>query len=200
MKLYDRAYFERWYHGRDTRILLRGQLERKAALAIAATEFVLGRAVRSVLDVGCGEGSWRAALRRLRPKLRYTGVDGSEWAVRRHGRRRNIRHARFGHLGRLKLDGPYDLVVCADVLHYVPARELSPGIDAIGRLTQGLAWIEVFAKGDETIGDHVEFQERPAPTYERLLRRAGLVPLALYAFVPRDVYRTLTRFERGRRA
>src|SRR5437879_2051712 len=135
MKRYDRAYFERWYHDRDTRILLRGSLERKVALAVAATEFVLGRAIRSVLDVGCGEGSWRAALRRLRPRLRYTGVDGSEYAVRRHGLRRNIRLARFGALGRLGLDGPFDLVVCADVLHYVPAGELAAGIRAIGRMT-----------------------------------------------------------------
>ena len=199
MKRYDRAYYERWYHDRDTRILLRGSLERKVMLAVAATEFVLGRTIRSVLDVGCGEGSWRKQLRRLRPRLGYTGVDGSEYVVRRHGRRRNIHLARFGALGKLDLDGPFDLVVCADVIHYVPTSELASGIRAIGRLTQGLAWIEVFAAGDDTVGDHVEFHERPAATYERLLRRAGLTPLALYAFVPRDVYRTLTRFERGRR-
>ncbi len=200
MKLYDRAYFEHWYHDRDTRILLRGALERKAALAVAAAEFVLGRPIRSALDVGCGEGTWRGALRRLRPKLRYSGVDGSEYAVRRHGRRRNLRLARFGELSRLELGGPFDLVVCADVLHYVPTSELGPGIAAIGRLTQGLAWIEVFVAGDDSVGDHDEFRERPAATYERLLRKAGLTPIGLYAFVPRRVYHTLMRFERGGRA
>lgn len=199
-KVYDRAYFERWYHDRDTRILLRDALERKVALAVGAAEFVLGRRIRSVLDVGCGEALWRGVLRRLRPRVRYTGVDGSEFAVRRHGRRRNIRLARFGDLGRLRgLDGPFDLVVCSDVLHYVPTRELAPGIRAIGRHTQGLAWVEVFAAGDETVGDHVEYHERPGATYERLFRAAGLVPVGLYAFVPRDVYGTLTTFERGAR-
>ena len=48
-KLYDRAYFEHWYHDRDTRILMRGSLERKVALAVAAAEFVMGRKIRSVL-------------------------------------------------------------------------------------------------------------------------------------------------------
>ncbi len=198
MKVYDRAYFERWYHDRDTRILLRDALERKVALAVAATEFVLGRRMHSVLDVGCGEGLWRAPLKRLRPNARYTGVDGSEYAVRRHGRRRNIRLVRFGDLPRVRgLDGPFDLVVCSDVLHYVPTRELAPGIRAIGRHTQGLAWVEVFARGDETVGDHIEYHERPRATYARLFRAAGLTPIGLYAFVPREVLKMLTAFERG---
>jgi SAM-dependent methyltransferase len=197
MKLYDRAYFERWYHDRDTRILMRDTLDRKVALAVASAEFVIGRRIRSALDVGCGEGAWRAVLRRLRPRLRYTGVDGSQYVVRRHGRRRNIRLARFGDLGRLKLAGPFDLVICSDVLHYVPTRELAKGIRAIGRHTQGLAWIEAFTAEDETVGDHVEYHERAARTYRRLFARAGLTPIGLYAFAPRDVLRTLTSFERG---
>jgi len=198
MKRYDRAYFEHWYHDPGTRILLRGALERKAALALAATEFVLGRRVRSVLDVGCGEGSWRAALRHLRPRLRYLGVDGSAYAVRRHGRRRNLRRGRFGALGRMRLGGPFDLVVCADVLHYVPDRELSAGIRALGRLTAGLAWIEVFTAEDETIGDHLEYHERSTASYVRRFRRAGLEPIGLFAFVPRAVRDTLTSFEWGK--
>jgi len=199
MKTYDREYFQRWYHDRDTRILMSGSLERKVRLAVAAAEFVLGRRIRSALDVGCGEGLWRARLRALRPGLRYTGVDGSAYAVRRHGRRRNILLARFGELGRLELDGPFDLVVCSDVLHYVPTSELAHGIRALGRHTQGLAWIEVFTATDETMGDHVEYHERPTRTYERLFAAAGLTPIGLYAFVPRDVRRTLTAFERGGR-
>ena len=199
MKLYDRAYFEHWYHDRDTRILMRGSLERKVALAVAAAEFVMGRKIRSVLDVGCGEGLWRPVLRKLRPGVRYTGVDGSEYAVRKHGRRRNIRLASFGEFGKLKLDGPFDLVVCSDVLHYVPTRELAPGIRAIGRLVQGVAWIEAFTAEDETVGDHVEYHERPASTYMRLFREAKLVSIGLYAFVPRGIESNLTSFERGGR-
>jgi SAM-dependent methyltransferase len=197
VKLYDRDYYRRWYHDPGTRILIRSALDRKVSLAIAAAEFVLGRRLRSMLDVGCGEGLWRAVARRLRPGLRYAGVDGSEYVVRRYGRRRGIRLARFGDLGRLRLKGRFDLVVCSDVLHYVPTRELASGIGALGRLTGGLAWAEIFAAEDDTVGDHVEYYERPAATYERLFRRAGLTPIGLYAFAPREVLETLTSFERG---
>jgi len=197
VKVYDRDYYRRWYHDPSTRILVSTALARKVALAVAAAEFVLSRRIRSVLDVGCGEGAWRGVLRRMRPGIRYTGVDGSEYAVRRHGARRDIRLARFGELGRLRLDGPFDLVVCSDVLHYVPTRELTSGVRALGKLTGGLAWIEVFAKEDETIGDAVEYQERPAASYARMLARAGLHPIGLFAFVPKTVRATLTSFERG---
>ncbi len=198
MKVYDRRYYEHWYHDPGTRILLGAALQRKVALALAAAELVLGRRVQSVLDVGCGEALWRAPLKRLRPALGYVGVDGSEYVVRRHGRRRNIRLARFGALGRLGLTARFDLVVCSDVLHYVPARELAPGIRALGRLTGGLAWIEVFTAEDESIGDQIEYHDRSAAAYARLLGRAGLTPIGLYAFVPRDIRDTLTAFERGR--
>ena len=40
--------------------------------------------------------------------------DGSEYAVRRFGRARNIRLARVGEVGRIGLKGPFDLVVCAE--------------------------------------------------------------------------------------
>ena len=60
---------------------------------LGVAEYFLRRKVRSVLDIGAGEGAWRAELRRLRPSIRYTGVDPSEYVVRRHGRRRNIRLA-----------------------------------------------------------------------------------------------------------
>jgi len=200
VKAYDRDYYERWYHRPETRILVRDALARKVALAVSAAEFVLGRRIRSALDVGCGEATWRAPLLRLRPRLRYVGVDGSEYAARRFGRRRGIRHGRFGDLGRLRLRGPFDLVVCSDVLHYVQARELEPGVKALGKLTGGLAWIELFTSADDTIGDHVEYFDRSPARYQTLFRAAGLTSVGLYAFVPRGVEPELTAYERGVRA
>ena len=44
---------------------------------------MLERPIETVIDVGCGEGPWRAALRRIRPKARYVGLDPSEYAIRR---------------------------------------------------------------------------------------------------------------------
>jgi SAM-dependent methyltransferase len=197
-KRYDRAYFDRWYRHPETRILLRSAVARKAALAVSAAEFVLGRTIRSVLDVGCGEAPWRAPLLAMRPGLRYVGVDGSEYAVRRFGRARNIRLGRVGELGALDLDGPYDLVVCSDVLHYVPAEDLGPGIRAIASLTHGLAWIEIFTSSDSSVGDHVEYRHRPRASYDRWFKRYGLIPIGLYSFVPRALRSELTTYEIGR--
>lgn len=200
MKHYDRAYFDRWYRHPDSRVLLASALERKVALAVSAAEFVLSRRIRSVLDVGCGEGAWRAELRRLRPRIRYVGVDSSSYAVTRFGRRRGIVKGRVGDLGSIGLDGPFDLVVCSDVLHYVTDAELERGIRAIARMTVGLAWIEVFTASDDTIGDSHEYRERPPASYDRVFRRAGLTAIGLFCFVPRAVRETLTTFEKAPRA
>jgi hypothetical protein len=40
-----------------------------------------------VLDIGCGEGIWRAPLRSLRPGIEYLGLDSSEYAIARYGAR-----------------------------------------------------------------------------------------------------------------
>jgi len=197
-KRYDREYFDRWYRNPRTRIHVREAVERKVALAVAAAEYLLQRPLRSVLDVGCGEGAWQPILARLRPRARYLGVDSSEFAVRRWGRRRHLRLGTFGGLGSLDLGGPFDLVVCSDVLHYVPDRELAPGLAAIHERLHGVAWIEVFTAADPITGDFRDMKRRSPARYDRLLRRAGLVHCGLFAFVRDDFAPGVTTFERGR--
>ena len=85
-KHYDADYFQRWY--RDGDIGGAPRLARKVALAVAVAEYHLERPIRTVLDIGCGEGAWRAPLLKLRPKLQYLGFDSSEYAIRRFGRTR----------------------------------------------------------------------------------------------------------------
>ena len=136
-KAYDQAYFERWY--RDPRYALfhHGMLPRRVQLAVAASEYLLERPIRSVLDVGCGEGRWRPLLKHVRPRIRYVGVDSSPYVVARYGKRRHLRLGRLGQLGQLGLEGCFDLIVCSDVLHYVERDELRRGLQAIARLLEG---------------------------------------------------------------
>jgi SAM-dependent methyltransferase len=196
-KIYDRAYFDRWYRDPRHTVVHEGVLERRVRLAVAAAEYLLERPLRSVLDVGCGEGRWRALLRRVRSRVRYTGVDSSLYAVARFGRSRDVRLGRLGTLGRLDLDPPYDLIVCSDVLHYVETDEALKGLRAIERMLGGVAFIEAFAREDETEGDHEGFQPRPAAVYRRLFAEARLVPLGLHCFVGRSLSDRLSVFERG---
>jgi len=196
-KVYDQAYFDRWYRESRHALFHLGMLPRRVQLAISAAEYLLERPIRSVLDVGCGEGRWRPLLRQARPGIRYVGVDSSEYVVRRFGKRRNIRRGTFGELGRLGLDGRFDLVVCSDVLHYVALSEASRGLKSLVRLLAGVAFMELYTKEDETVGDEADFQPRSAAVYRRLFREAGLVHLGLHCYAGRALRRRLVTFERG---
>ena len=170
-KRYDRNYFDRWY--RREGIGGARRLARKVALAVATAEYHLERPVRSVLDIGCGEGAWRAPLLALRPKLRYLGFDGSEYAVGRYGARRNLHLARFGDFDALRPCPPVDLLLCSDVLHYLPARELDRGLPGLAELCGGVAFLECFAREDAAEGDDDGFFRRPAAFYRRRFEAVG---------------------------
>jgi SAM-dependent methyltransferase len=184
MKRYDKEYFDRWYRRPGTRVITPADVRRKAQLAVGAAEYLLQREVRSVLDVGCGEGAWQPVLKKLRPKARYTGVDPSEYAVKRFGARRNIRLGAFGELDEAGLEGPYDLVVCVGVVNYLETRELRAGLQAIAAMCGGVALIEAFAKEDEIEGDTVQWKWRPAREWRRHFAEAGLVACGLHLYVP----------------
>lgn len=185
-KSYDSAYFNRWYRDPRTRVTSDRVLERKVHLALSAAEYMLGRRVRTVLDIGCGEARWFVALRRVRPGLVYTGVESSEYAVETFGASRNIRRGSFGTLRALKLRGPFDLIVCADVLQYVSKEDLGPGLRQIRRLLGGVAYIEAYAREDDMVGDMDGWIYRSAATYRREFRAAGLTHCGLYCFIDAD--------------
>lgn len=180
-KTYDRAYFDRWYRGGG----IGGQqrLARKVALAVATAEYHLERPVRTVLDIGCGEGAWRAPLRRLRPDVHYLGFDASTYAVERHGQRRNIHFARFGDFAELRPCPPVDLLVCSDVLHYLATRELDRGLPALADLCAGVAFLETFTRQDATDGDEHDFQPRTPGFYIRRFTALGLRPLGSHCWL-----------------
>lgn len=194
-KTYDREYFDRWY--RREGIGGAARLARKVALAVAMAEYHLERPIQSVLDIGCGEGAWRAPLLKLRPKLQYLGFDSSEYAVRRYGRSRNIHYARFGDFEYLRPCPPADLLICSDVLHYLPTRELNRGLSGLADLCGGVAFIEMFAKEDAAIGDEHEFQSRPARFYRERLRALGLVQIGSYGWLSPQISDHATALERS---
>jgi len=150
-------------------------------MVIGVAEALLGRPVRTVLEVGHGDGTWRTALRRVRPGVRYTGVDSSAYVVARFGRSRGIRFGTFGTLATEELRGPFDLVVCRRVPDHLGPRELSRGLQALAGLLGGVAYFDAIAPraGRQlTPGD-----ARQAARYRRALRRAGLTAVGMQCWV-----------------
>jgi SAM-dependent methyltransferase len=181
-KQYDRAYFDRWYRNDSTRVNSNHEVRLKVSLAVAAAEYFLRRPIRTVLDVGCGEGAWLPHLRALRPKVHYLGFDPSDYVVSRFGKTRNIRKASFGDLPALRL-GVYDLVICSDVMHYIPDEELRAGVAAIADAMDGLAYLEVLTKEDDIMGDLEGFLRRPASFYRNVFKKAGMTFAGPYCWL-----------------
>lgn len=198
-KQYDQDYFDRWYRNpasKDQAVGSGARLARKVALAVATAEYYLERPVRSVLDIGCGEGAWRAPLLRMRPKLQYLGFDSSEYAISRHGARRNLHFARFGDFQHLRPCPPVDLLVCSDVLHYLDTRELDRGLPALAELCGGVAFLETFTREDETDGDNHDFKPRPARFYRRRFEALGLSALGSHLWLAPALAERMVALER----
>ncbi|TVR65196.1 MAG: class I SAM-dependent methyltransferase [Gemmatimonadales bacterium] len=194
MKTYDRTYFDHWYRGGDAP---RGdaELRRSVQLAVAITESILNRDLRSVLDVGAGEGRWQPILYELRPEASYMGIEPSAYAVERFGEARNLRHGTFEELHLHTFDEPFDLVVCADVLHYLSPAQVLAGMDELADLVGGAAFLEVFTDKDPAEGDRDGFHRRPAEWYRATFQAAGLRPLGMQMWVHEELAADLDDME-----
>jgi SAM-dependent methyltransferase len=199
-KSYDRAYFDKWYRDPRHAVASPAELRRKVALAVAQAEYYLGRPLRNVLDVGCGEAPWRAPLRALRPNVAYRGLDASPYVVARYGRSRNIGLARFGQLEHLRFDTRFDLIVCTDVLHYLKPAEIRAGLVGIGEMLEGVAFLEAFTSHDDVVGDCDGFFPRPPSWYLRRFTQAGLLPCGSHGYLGPRLQRHIAALERAQLA
>ena len=184
---YDRAYFDRWYRDPKTRVKSQSGIRRKAALALSVAEYYLERPVRTVLDVGCGEGNWLPAVISIRPKIRYTGVDASTYAVDRFGKKRNIRLGSFATLDEIGLKEDYDLIVCSDTLFYLPLTELEQGIASLAHRSAGVAFLELYTGEDSLIGDFPNEGLQSASFYRKMLTRHGFLSVGSHCYLGPDM-------------
>jgi SAM-dependent methyltransferase len=98
--------------------------------------------VTSVLEVGIGEGFLSGYLSEKMPTVRFCGIDASATALERLRRLFPRIEAHVGDAYDLSgVDGPFDLVLCAEVLEHLdePAR----AVDAIAGLQPRSALITV---------------------------------------------------------
>jgi len=193
---YDKAYFDKWYRHPTHRVKSATELRRQVEFVVHLAEWVLGRPVKSVLDVGCGEGNWRAPLLRLRRNLHYDGVDPSEYAVARFGSKRALQLGGIEDLDTLSLRKHYDLVVCCGMLNYVPILSLRRGLTQVLRRTAGVAYLELFTRSDAFEGDTNWPAPRPAAEYQRMIRSAGFTSIGMHGYVPTSQRYRVSALER----
>jgi SAM-dependent methyltransferase len=173
-------------------------IRRQLSFIVAATEYIFERPVRNVLDVGAGEGNWAVALKKIRPRAKYYGVDPSEYAVQRFGRKRNIQLGGFADVATLDLPDDFDLVLCCGVLNYVSPRELRSGLTALRERCVGAAYFEIFSSADDATGDFTRSGARSPAFWRRLFRATGWQALGLHMYVRADMASVVAELERGR--
>jgi hypothetical protein len=103
--------------------------------------------------------------------------------VRRFGARRNIRLGSFGALDAHDWEGPFDVIVCCDVLNYLPARELRRGLRQLTELLGGMAYLEILTSADGVLGDRRDWHRRRPSYYRDLLTGAGLIACGVHCYV-----------------
>lgn len=190
---FDAEFYRRYYHDPATRVASRADLERLGNLICAYTAY-LGFRIRRVLDAGCGLGYLRAPVRRFFPRARYVGLETSEFLARRHGWVRE-------RLEDYRPEAPFDLVICNDVLQYVPDRAAARAVANLGRLCNGAAyfsaltfedWHSTADRSRSDGGVHL----RPGDWYRRRLAR-NFRPLGAGMLVRRGFSPVLWELERA---
>jgi SAM-dependent methyltransferase len=182
---YDRRYFDKWYRNPRFRVKTAQELQRQATFVVSAAEHMLGRTVRTVLDVGCGEANWLAPLRRLRPNVQYTGVDASEYAVERFGKARNIRLGSIDSLDRMRLRKDYDLILCVGMLNYLTPPQLIAGLSHLYDRAGGLVYLELFTSADTGVfGDTMGTRLKSPAWYHARIREAKFIACGMHCYVP----------------
>ena len=194
---YDQQYFDRWYRDPEHRVFTAAERARRVAVVISVAEYVLGRRVRSVLDVGAGEGHWRAPLIEARPRIKYVGLDPSPYVVARFGRTRGIELGDLETLDPERFGRSFDIVLAVGFLNLIPAKQLAPALRRLRPLIGGVALLELFTDAEPISGDVREYSRSSARVYRSMLKRIDLTPVGLHLYAPQALTGNLGVLEQG---
>lgn len=170
-------YYRRYYENRSTAVVTPAERRAEVRFVLAFCAHI-GVDVRRFSDVGAGTGWWAKELARQYPRCREIETyDPSPDAARLYGHRR-VSLEQLG--GR-----PADLVVCRDVLRYLPDAAASRGIDRLRRKCRGVLYLHVVTRDDEVDEEASDMSGyfRSARWYLRKLSAAGFVNAGMGLFV-----------------
>lgn len=193
--MFDRAYYQRYYHDPRTAVTSRAEMRARAGLISAAVRY-LDLPVRRILDAGCGVGLMRAPLLRRLPGSRYIGLETSAYLCQRYG-------WQHGTIQSLAARERFELVICYDVMQYLTTPEARLAIAKLGKVCRGILYFGALTSGDwrnncdQTRTDRVA-GIRAATWYRRELARA-FQPLGCGLWLRRGAPVTLWDLDRASR-
>jgi SAM-dependent methyltransferase len=137
---FSAAYFRKFYLDPATRVVTAAEMCSRAAL-IASVLRQCQIPVRGILDAGCGIGLLRKPFKELLPRARYAGLEASEYLCARFG-------WTCGSIVDFAARKPYDLVICYDVLQYLPDAEAARAIVNLSRLSRAAIYVSALTTED----------------------------------------------------
>jgi SAM-dependent methyltransferase len=166
---FDRDYYQRYYFNARTAVTSRAEMRARARLIIGCVNYV-GMPVGSILDAGCGVGLLRAPLLKAFRRAEYTGVEVSEYLCQRYG-------WHCSSLESYRTRRRFDLVVCYDVLQYLPQTAARGAIAKLARWCRGALYFGALTTEDwrdncDQTRTHKVAGLRPGSWYRRELARA----------------------------
>lgn len=174
---FNAEYYRRYYENRSTAVVTPAQRRAEVRFVLSFCAHI-GVDVRRFADVGAGTGWWAKEFVRQYPGCREVETyDASAEAARLYGHRQ-VSVAQLG--GR-----PADLVVCRDVLRYLPDAAAARGIERLRRKCRGVLYLHVVTREDEVdeAASDMSGYFRSARWYLRKLDAAGFVNAGMGLFV-----------------
>ena len=163
------AYFRKFYLDPATRVVTIEEMRSRAALIAS----ILGHVqipVRCILDAGCGIGLLRKPLADLYPRARYSGLDTSQYLCQRFGWTQ-------GSVSDFAPPKPFDLVICYDVLQYLPDAQAARAIFNLAKLTRAALYVSALTLEDwrencDRSRTDRDVHLRPGAWYRRRLKKS----------------------------
>src|SRR5687768_2581802 len=174
---FSAEYYQRYYENRSTAVVTKAAARAEVKFVLAFCDHI-GIDLRRFADVGAGTGWWAKELAQQRPSCGDIETsDASADAARLYGHR---------HLPLERLGGrPADLVVCRDVLRYLPDAAAKEGIRRLAKKCRGVLYLHVITREDEIDEEASDMSGyfRPARWYLTRLATAGFTNAGMGLFV-----------------
>ncbi len=164
---FDAAYYRRYYETPATAVVTPEMQTNEVAFVIAFCDHI-GLTVKRLTDVGAGTGWWAREFSRQYARCEsIETLDASDDACVVYGHQRSAVQNLSGVAS--------DLVVCRDVLRYVPDTYIDRAIKRLARKCRGVLYLHVITSNDVIDEDASDMEGvfRTTAFYRRRLKAVG---------------------------